>query len=248
MEKVSRELHTLYKEKHETKVSALKKSYERRWDKKVKELESQVEDLTKENEELKLGRDTTMTKVEPKNPVEVAEDLEKQAAKDAKAKQLEAELEGLTQEVKSVKQDNSELRKMLDEERVEKGKLVQAVDEMIPLVAAFDEMLVNMDSAPQVVANISPQKQSQPTTVENLRGSISRASGLRAPTSISSMAPGESRIGRGGFGAPAGHERSRSGSSSHGLPRPGSGLGVRSGIMSSIEKMGSYRGRGERLE
>ena len=223
----------------------MKKSYERRWDKKVKKLESQVEDLIKENEELKLGRDTTLTKVEPKNPVEAADDLEKQAAKEAKAKQLEAELEGLTQEVKSVKQDNLELRRMLDEERVEKGKLVQAVDEMIPLVAAFDEMLSNSDSTPQGVAMVSSQKQSQPTTVENLRGSISRASGLRAPISISSIQPGESRIGRGGFGLPAGHERSRSGSSSQGLPRPGSGLGVRSGIMSSIEKMGSYRGRGE---
>jgi DNA repair exonuclease SbcCD ATPase subunit len=243
VEKVSRELHTLYKEKHETKVSALKKSYERRWDKKVKELESQVEDLSKENEELK--RDLTITKVEPKNPLEVTEDLEKQAARDAKTKELEASLEGLTQEVKSVKHDNSELRKLLDEERVEKSKLVQAVDEMIPLVAAFDEMLANMDSAPQVVANISPQKQSQPTTVENLRGSISRASGLRAPTSISSIPMGESRIGRGGFGAPAGgHERTRSGSA-QGMVRPGSGLGYRSGIMSSIEKMGSYKGRGE---
>ena len=244
VEKVSRELHTLYKEKHETKVSALKKSYERRWEKRVKELESQIEDLSKENEELK--RDLTITKVEPKNPLEVTEDLEKQAARDAKTKELEASLEGLTQEVKSVKHDNSELRKLLDEERVEKGKLVQAVDEMIPLVAAFDEMLANMDSAPQAIANISPQKPNQPTTVENLRGSISRASGLRAPTSISSIAPGESRIGRGGFGAPAGgigHERSRSGSA-QGLARPGSGLSHRSGIMSSIEKMGSYKGRG----
>lgn len=246
MEKVSRELHTLYKEKHETKVSALKKSYERRWDKKVKELESQVENLSKENEELRLGRDTTMTKVEPRKPAEVTEDLEKQAARDAKAKQLEAEMEGLNQEVKSVKQDNLDLRKMLDEERVEKSKLVQAVDEMIPLVAAFDEMLANMDAAPQVIANISPQKLSQPTTVENLRGSISRASGLRAPTSISGVTPGESRIGRGGFGAPAGHERTKS-NSSQGIARPGSGMGVhsRSGIMSSIEKMGSYRGRGD---
>ncbi len=242
MEKVSRELHTLYKEKHESKVSALKRSYERRWDKKVRDLETQVEDLTREIEELRLGRDTTMTEVEPKNPLEVTEDLEKQVAKEAKVKQLEAELEGLSQEVRSVKLDNSELRKVLDEERFEKGKLVQAVDEMIPLVAAFDEMLANMDSAPEVALLTSPQKQSRPTTVENLRGSISRASGLRAPSNLPS---GESRIGRAGFGAPAGHERSRSGSSSQGLPRPGSGLGVRSGIMSSIEKMGSYRGRGD---
>ena len=37
VEKVARELHILYKSKHETKVAALKKSYENRWDKKIKE-------------------------------------------------------------------------------------------------------------------------------------------------------------------------------------------------------------------
>ena len=245
VEKVSRELHTLYKDKHETKVAALKKSYEKRWDKKVRELETKVEDLTKENEELKLGRDTTMTKVDPKNPLEVTENLEKQAARDAKAKEMQAELEGLAQEVKSVKHDNAELRQLLDEERVEKGKLVAAVDEMIPLVAAFDDMLANMDAVPANLPSTESQQQRQPSTVETLRGSISRASGLRAPSSISTTVPAESRIGRGGFGAPAGsgHERSRSGSAQGG--RPGSGLGYRSGIMSSIEKMGNYKGRGE---
>ncbi|TAQ84992.1 hypothetical protein B7494_g6683 [Chlorociboria aeruginascens] len=245
VEKVSRELHTLYKDKHETKVSALKKSYERRWDKKIRELETTVEDLIKENEELRIGRDATMTKVEPKAPIITAEDMEKQAARDAKTKELEAELEGLSQVIKSVKYDNSELRKLLNEERVEKGKLVAAVDEMIPLVAAFDDMLANMDSAPAhlPVAN-APQAQAQPVVVENLRGSISRASGLRAPSSVSSTQPGESRIRKGGFGLGAGtQERSRSGSA-QGM-RPGSGLGYRSGIMSSIEKMGSYKGRGE---
>ncbi|TVY69003.1 hypothetical protein LSUE1_G009308, partial [Lachnellula suecica] len=224
VERVSRELHTLYKDKHENKVAALKKSYERRWDKKVKELEGQVEDLSRENEELKLGRDTTMTKVEPKNPLEATEDLEKQAARDAKAKELEAELEGLTEVVKSVKQDNYELRQLLDEERVEKGKLVTAVDEMIPLVAAFDDMLAEMNAAPEHKPAVLPQFPQ--SNVENLRGSISRASGLRAPTSHA----GESRIGRGGFGMPA-PERSRSGSAQGN--RPGSGMGYRSGIMSS---------------
>lgn len=241
VEKVSRELHTLYKDKHETKVSALKKSYEKRWEKKVKELEIKIEDLTKENEDIKLGRDTTMTKVEPKSALEVTEDLEKQAARDAKTKELEAELEGLSQVIRSVKHDNSDLRKMLDEERVEKGKLVAALDEMIPLVAACDEMLSNQmiqeNSAPAQSAQVPPAH----SNVENLRGSISRASGLRAPGS----GAGESRIGRGGFGVPAGNgqERSRSGSS-QGM-RPGSGLGYRSGIMASIEKMGNQKGRGE---
>lgn len=241
VEKVSRELHTLYKEKHETKVAALKKSYERRWEKKIKDLEGQIEELTKDNEDLK--RDMTMTKVEPKNPLEVPEDLEQQAARDTKARELEAELEGLSQVVRSVKKDNAELRQLLDDERVEKGKLVAAVDEMIPLVAAFDDMLANMDSAP--ANQTAPNILQTASHVENLRGSISRASDLRAPTSISAV-PGESRIGKGGFGAPvgSGYEKSRSGSA-QGM-RPGSGLGYRSGIMSSIEKMGSYKGRNEK--
>jgi hypothetical protein len=46
------------------------------------------------------------------------------------------------------------------------------------------------------------------------------------------------------------HERTKSaavgGGNVTGVPRPGSGMGIRNGLMSSIEKMGSYRGtRGE---
>lgn len=240
IERVSRELHSLYKDKHEKKVAALKKSYERRWEKKVKELEAKIEELTKENDELR--RDATLTKVEPKISLEAPEDLEKQAAKDARNKELEAELKGLSEVVKSVKKDNAELREILDEERVEKSKLVQAVDEMIPLVAAFDDMLAEMNAAPVDKSANAPEMHNQSHAIENLRGSISRASGLRAPTSISSIAPGESRIGRGGFGISTASGRDRSGSQGR---RPGSGLGYRSGIMSSIEKMGNHRGRGE---
>ena len=246
VEKVSRELHTLYKEKHETKVAALKKSYERRWEKKIRELEGKVEELTKDNEELKLGRDTTMTKVNPKNPLEATQDLEKQAAKDARSKELEAEMEGLTHVVESIKKDNSELRSLLDEERVEKGKLVLLVEEMLPLVTAFDEMVTNNENTVPEIPTTKNIPVVQSSNIENLRGSISRASGLRAPGTISNVAASESRIGRGGFGAPGSSkkERSRSGSS-QGM-RPGSGLGYRSGIMSSIEKMGSYKGRAEK--
>jgi hypothetical protein len=244
VEKVSRELHTLYKEKHETKVAALKKSYEKRWDKKVKDLESQVEELSKENEELKLGRDTTMTKVEPKNNTE---EMEKQSARDAKMKEYEAELEGLSEVIKSVKQDNSELRRLLDEERVEKGKLVAAVDEMIPLIAAYDDMLSsNVDNTPAI---LSPSKIARPlsqsSNPEGFRSSIQRSSGLRAPTTKSIATPGESRIGRGAFGAPPSSSQDRSKIGGGATARPGSGLGYRSGIMSSIEKMGNYKGRGE---
>ena len=45
VERVARELHALYKSKHETKVAALKKSYEGRWEKRVRELEARAEEL-----------------------------------------------------------------------------------------------------------------------------------------------------------------------------------------------------------
>ena len=65
MERVARELHGLYKSKHETKVAALKKSYEARWEKKIRELETRVEELGEDNERLRIGRDATLTRVAP---------------------------------------------------------------------------------------------------------------------------------------------------------------------------------------
>ncbi|KAM3072399.1 hypothetical protein ACMFMG_009202 [Clarireedia jacksonii] len=245
VEKVSRELHALYKEKHETKVSALKKSYERRWDKRVKELEITVEDLTKENEELKLGRNSTFTRVEPSQ-----EDLEKEAARDARTKELEVELESLGHEIQNVKADNEDLRHLLEEERFEKGKLVQAVDEMIPLMAAYDEMLAKTmaeEKDKPVPASLVPETPASVTKksggLEGLKSpvranSVSRIGGLRAPSS--------SRIGKGIPSLAGQPHHERKGSMSSQGSRPGSGLGLasRSGIMSSIEKMGSagYRG------
>lgn len=254
VEKVSRELHSLYKEKHETKVQALKKSYERRWDKKVKELEATVEDLTKENEELRLGGNTTTTKAELS-----AEDIEQQAARDARTKELEAELEGLGMEIKSVREDNDDLRHMLEEERAEKTKLVQAVDEMIPMIAMFDDMVAkNLEEEKKAVpARASPipetpasqkkqhvfeSQMKSPTLART--SSVTRPSGLRAPS-----AAGGSRIGRGGIGmgmgmgigGAAGRERKGShGSVASQGSRPGSGLSGRtsSNLLSSIDKMG----------
>jgi hypothetical protein len=234
VEKVARELHTLYKSKHETKVAALKKSYESRWDKKVKDLEAKLDDLSKENEELKIGRDATMSGVVPRiSGSDLTDELRQQAARDTKTvKELEARVEGLAEELKSVKRDNIQLRYELDQERVEKGELVAACDELLALQES------GLGNHPAITSG-----------VENLRGSISRASGLRAPNFASGPGNGtgaqssESRIGR--------VDRSRSGSTQGVGPgsglgvRPGSGLGMRSGIMSSIEKMGSYKGRSE---
>jgi hypothetical protein len=156
---------------------------------------------------------------------EITEVLRQQAARDAKmAKELEARLQGLAVELKSVKSDNNQLRQELDQERVEKGELVAACDELLALQET------GSGNHPAITSG-----------VDNLRGSISRASGLRAPNFASGQGNGngaqssESRIGR--------VDRNRSGSA-QGI-RPGSGLGMRSGIMSSIEKMGAYKGRAE---
>ncbi|KAI1136212.1 hypothetical protein F5Y05DRAFT_415395 [Hypoxylon sp. FL0543] len=233
VERVARDLHALYKSKHETKVAALKKSYENRWEKKVRELETRVEAMAEENEKLKLGRDATMTKVDPNQSI-VDEERKAQAVKDsAQIKQLNAEIEKLEAVVNSVQVDNRELRQLLEKERVEKGELVILAEEMM----AMQSFVQTEEPAP---ARPPPAKVPQPqhTAPQNFRSSIGpRTSGLRAPGSVKK--PTDSRIGG------ISHERSKNGGSHGGIPRPGSGLGVRSGIMSSIEKMGNYRGRGE---
>ncbi|KAF5006359.1 hypothetical protein FDECE_7262, partial [Fusarium decemcellulare] len=83
VERVARELHALYKSKHESKVTALKKSYESRWEKRVRELEDKIEELGEDNERLRVGRDATMTKVEPDSAE--TEERKAQAVRDSAA-------------------------------------------------------------------------------------------------------------------------------------------------------------------
>ncbi|KAI1453713.1 hypothetical protein F4805DRAFT_442575 [Annulohypoxylon moriforme] len=237
VERVARELHALYKSKHETKVAALKKSYENRWEKKVRELETRLEDLADENEKLKLGRDATMTKVDPNQSI-IDEERKAQAVRDsAQIKELNAEIEKLEAVVNSVKLDNRELRQLLEKERVEKGELVILAEEMM----SMQSLAAQAEERPASPARPSIPKAHPAPGANNFRSSVgNRVSGLRAPGSVKK--PTESRIG--GIGGIA-HERSKNGGSHGGIPRPGSGMGMRSGIMSSIEKMGNYRGRGE---
>ncbi|KAK7427839.1 hypothetical protein QQZ08_005611 [Neonectria magnoliae] len=223
VERVARELHALYKGKHEAKVTALKKSYESRWEKRIRELESCIEELGEENERLRVGRDATMTRVEPVN-VET-EELKAKAVRDSAAmKELHADIQRLEAVVQTVQHDNEGLRGMLERERVEKGELVQLAEEMMNMqsvVAQPTPAKPQMPQMPQVPQERQSEAKTPKRTMDQLRSA--RSSGLRAPGS-SLRAP---------------HERTKS---SGGLPRPG---GVpRSGIMSSIEKMGNYRGRG----
>lgn len=212
VEKVARELHGLYKTKHETKVAALKKSYEARWEKKIKDLESRVTELDHENEELKVSKDATLSGVVPGLPsannghAAAHEDAKRRADEVRESEEQRTRIEVLAQEIEAFKCENTALQQQLETERLEMAELVKATEEMMQL-------------SQQQPGNTSGQRDEKTTSgSENLRGSVSKASSWKQ----SSIGTGESWIGRMTGGG-------------------GSVGGTRSGIMSSIEKMG--RGR-----
>lgn len=217
VEKVAKELHSLYRHKHEVKVAALKESYKARWERKIRELETRIDQLSHENEDLRLGKDTTMSGVVPSHPLPgcgISQDqLDEERTKQAQI------LAGVQEEVVSMRHTNTNLLTQLEKERQEMADLVAATEEMMQL--SLNNPLPNEAPTHSTTAGI-----------ENLRGSISRAaSGLKGPGfgTGTGAGTGESRIGRMGGG---GETRGRGGFG---------GTGGRSGIMGNIERMG--RGR-----
>lgn len=247
IEKVAKELHTLYRQKHELKVGALKESYRARWERKTRELENRIDQLTRENDDLRLGRDATMSGVVPPSLHSNAisqEKLDQERAEQAKyAEEKTRALAALQDELARARRDNANLMAKLDKERAdlasvkdENGDLAGQLEkyrlEMADLVAATEEMMqLSLNAASSVSNDVNPSHMVTKASMENLRGSVESlrgsvsraASGLKPPGHAAGL--GESRIGRGrgGFGAPAG------------------GSSTRSGIMGNIERMG--RGR-----
>jgi len=226
VERVAQELHGLYKTKHEDKVKALKKSYQARWEKKIHDLESKLDEVSRENEELRLGKDATMSGVVPsvlasataQNETHARQREQERAAEAQRSETQAAKLKGLEAEIQTVKSDNEGLLKQLEAERVEMADLLAVTEEMMQL-----------QTSAQISQSTSLEKTSNSTgPSDSLRAPFSRSlsSGLKAPA-------GESRIGRMNAGA----------SCSDARPRSGSGAG-RSGIMRNIERMGSHRGGG----
>ncbi|KZZ89133.1 hypothetical protein AAL_07781 [Moelleriella libera RCEF 2490] len=227
VERVARELHALYKGKHETKVAALKKSYESRWEKRVKELESRIQEVCQENEVLRDRETQAAPRFDPDaTTVAVAEERKAQAVKDgAVIKELGAEIQRLEAVVSTVKRDNRELRTMLEKERVEKGELVQLAEEMM----SMQSIVVGPSSQQQ-----QNQNQRRQDRAEHLTAAVAKTPKASSSSSSSSgeLLARSSSVGR-GVGV----------SGSVGLPRPGGGPRS-SGLVSSIERMGNYRGRG----
>ena len=230
VERVAQELHTLYKSKHEDKVKALKKSYQARWEKKIHDLEGRLDELNRENEDLRLGRDATISGLilpsalsSAENEAKARAEAQERAAEAQRFEEQAARLAGFEAQVTSVKNDNTRLLAQLESARIEMADLVAATEEMMQLsVQAMPPTLEGSDTDSMTFA-------SRP--VDSSRGPLSRSlsSGLKTPGA--GFGGGESRIGRMNFETSVGDLRDRSGSAAG-----------RSGIMRNIERMGSGRG------
>ncbi|KAJ5313842.1 uncharacterized protein N7443_000726 [Penicillium atrosanguineum] len=230
VEKVARELHTLYKSKHETKVAALKKSYESRWEKRLREAERKLATAHDENDRLREERDAAQSdNMAAANASMISRENDEH---EAEKRVLEAQIKGLQHEMASIKDDSERLRFELKSERAEKGELVAAVDEWLAIQNQPAQQPLAQEKRELSVSSTGPAEDeyqsSSEVPAENLRRSVSRSgsSGIRPPAS------GKKRIPQ--FGAGGGHSRGNSGGRSGiALPAPGRG-----GIMSSIERMG----------
>ncbi|KAH8690832.1 hypothetical protein BGW36DRAFT_389400 [Talaromyces proteolyticus] len=251
VERVARELHTLYKGKHENKVAALKKSYESRWEKRVREAENKHKEAAEEIERLKTERDASMSGPIHANVSVLGRDNEELEAEN---KVLGAQIKGLEQQIASVKQNNEQLHSELKIERAEKGELVAAVDEWLAMQQGQQLQSIPGSREPSVSSTHSSNSlvSEHEVTLQEadlgngvtieleadpepavLKRSISRTisssssglSGIRPP---SSGIEKKSRLGMY-------HARQNSGSARSGIAMPTPG---RSGIMSSIERMG----------
>ncbi len=239
--KVAKELHGLYKTKHEAKVTALKKSYSDRWEKKIKDLQAKIDELSRENDDLRIGRDATMTGVEPgalitgSSPGSEAQkekerqDREKQEQRLEEQRRqlsnLERELETVRRNLASSTEQNVSLVSQLSASRAETAELIAATEELMTL--SQTAMASSSSSAANNNNNNNAPHPPPPDTKSTLSRSTS-GSGLKAPGFGGYS--GESRIGR--MPAPGGYGRDRGGDN---------GAGGRSGLLGNIERMG--RGR-----
>ena len=217
---LSNELHAIYKKKHVTKVSGLKKGFEAKTKEKTAELQSKIDELEQRNEDLQATVDGTLSGVVNMpaatfgtglSAQEREEELERMKEQAALIEAQKAELFGKESELRTAHAEFSSLMKELEQERIEKSELVAAVDEMLAL---------------QVDAStIAPAAAT--SAVEDFRKSV----GIGGPRPTG--------LARPGFGMATPGPASRIG-----MPTPMRGAqgGGKSKMMSNIERMGGGRG------
>lgn len=223
-----RELHVVYKKKHETKVAALKKSYESKAEKRHAELAQKVDVLSKHIEDLESSRKdstfspetATATATSNRETQDLKHRLEEQQASLESHKTRLATLAG---EIEAARAERAQLQHELETERREKGELVAAVDEMLAL-QADDNNGGNSSSA------AATPRAAATAAVEDFRRSISGSgNGSGPPESFRSSGIGRPSGLRtpGGFGFGA---KGRGGAAGAAMPK--------SKMISNIERMG----------
>lgn len=141
-ETVARELHVLYKSKHERKVADLKLSYEKRWIKQVEQLRTELKESQDQISTLLTERDGMLSGVLP-GQSEALSRMEGQIEElrrwnedlSAQKKVVEAEVAGARSELDTIRRENEHMRIDLETERVEKGELVAQVEVFLSVSA-----------------------------------------------------------------------------------------------------------------
>ncbi|EUC50267.1 hypothetical protein COCMIDRAFT_990 [Bipolaris oryzae ATCC 44560] len=275
---VARDLHTAYKAKHEKKIKALKDNYQRKADERCKELKLQIVGLERQVEEAEKKRGDTLSKTasgqkdgdenqgaSPSRPTRNAEDAQMLEAQRAEIENLKAKLAGLQSELKSLRKSHDALVEDLEAERIEKGELVAAAEQMLSMCGEKMEEMQQEDLRRSQMKPESRTASQQPAQAAPQQAASSyqqAAPQQQAMRNTGFLAGGPARPGSAlGGGRPASgtgamHERSGSNSSSSnvgkpsGLRAPGglkyqstpglsrSGSGGKSRLMSNIERMG----------
>ena len=262
---IARDLHTAYKAKHEKKIKALKDNYQKKADDKCKELRAQIVSLEQQVEEAEKKRDSTFSRINPDqhnsedenqkaSPTKStrnAEDAQMLEAQRAEIENLKARLAGLQSELHSLRKSHDILVEDLEAERIEKGELVAAAEQMLSMCGEKMEEMQQEDLRRSQISSApptAPQQQAPPQQAMRNTGFL--AGGTSTPRPASALVGG--RPGS-AMGDRLGAMNERTGSAiakPSGLRAPGglkfqgtpglnrSQSGGKSRLLSNIERMG----------
>ncbi|UPX14277.1 uncharacterized protein EKO05_0004766 [Ascochyta rabiei] len=269
---VARDLHAAYKAKHEKKIKALKDNYQKKADERCKELRVQITRLERQIGDAEEKCDDTFSKFEElgsrsSGPCEICaknaavaptsnpEEIHKLEAQRSEIENLKAKLAGLQSELHSLRKSQDTLLEELEAERVEKGELVAAAEQMLVLCGEKMESMQQEDFRRSQAAPAPPleprptskQTRQQPAPEQAMRntgflagGSSVSSSASRPGSSLSSSRSGESKPKPSGMRAPGGFGFKAAGESA--LSKSQSGAG-KSRLLSNIERMGGTKGQ-----
>lgn len=263
---MARDLHSAYKAKHEKKIKALKDNYQKKADERCKELRVQIIRLERQVEEAEKKRDDTFSKVLPggisskveegsATSVSNLEDLQKLESQRAEIENLKAKLAGLQSELQSLRKSHDSLLIDLEAERVEKGELVAAAEQMLSMCGEKMEEM-QQDEFRRSQAHTAPPTAAAPkkqAPVENsMRNTGFLAGGPTASRPGSALGGGRPGSAMGDRLGAMGEQRGSGIAKPSGLRAPGgfgfqsagsstlsrSTSGGKSRLLSNIERMG----------